>query len=58
VEARLRCFFGQRRAALHPMLWLNLVFDFVDAQLRLKNTPLPRIPPGRAGLASTSAIKR
>src|SRR6188472_411774 len=30
-----------------PMLWLNLGFDFVDAQLRLNNTPLPRIPPGR-----------
>lgn len=37
---------------LHPILWLNLGLDYVNAQLTADNTPLPRIPPlrGRAGL--------
>jgi len=46
-NARYTGFDGRMQAALHPMLWLNLGFDAVDAQLRLNNTPLPRIPPGR-----------
>jgi iron complex outermembrane receptor protein len=37
---------------LHPRVWLNLGGDYVNAELRETNTPLPRIPPlrGRAGL--------
>ena len=37
---------------LHQLLWLNLGSDYVRAELRETNTPLPRIPPlrGRAGL--------
>ncbi|HEU4769213.1 MAG TPA: TonB-dependent receptor, partial [Pyrinomonadaceae bacterium] len=37
---------------LHPILWLNLGLDYVNAQLTADNTPLPRIPPlrGRVGL--------
>lgn len=46
-NARYLGFDGRLQAALHPMLWLNLGFDVVDAQLRVNNTPLPRIPPGR-----------
>lgn len=39
--------------ALHPLLWLNLGLDYVNAKLTDTDTPLPRIPPlrGRAGLA-------
>jgi len=39
-------------AALHPALWLNLGLDYVNAELTLDSTPLPRIPPlrGRVGL--------
>ncbi len=38
--------------ALHPLLWLNLSTDYVNAELTDTNTPLPRIPPlrGRVGL--------
>ena len=46
-NARYIGFDGRLQTALHPMLWMNLGFDMVDAQLRLNNTPLPRIPPGR-----------
>lgn len=46
-NARYMGFDSKLQAALHPMLWLNLGFDMVDAQLRVNNTPLPRIPPGR-----------
>ena len=46
-DARYTGFEGRVQGALHSMLWLNLGFDAVDAQLRLNNTPLPRIPPGR-----------
>jgi iron complex outermembrane receptor protein len=46
-NARYVGFDGRVQAALHPMLWLNLGFDAVDAQLKLNDTPLPRIPPGR-----------
>ena len=37
---------------LHPIVWLNLGLDYVNAELTSDNTPLPRIPPlrGRAGL--------
>jgi iron complex outermembrane receptor protein len=39
-------------AALHPLLWLNLGLDYVNAELTSDGTPLPRIPPlrGRAGV--------
>jgi iron complex outermembrane recepter protein len=39
-------------AALHPAIWLNLGFDYVNAKLTESDTPLPRIPPlrGRVGL--------
>ena len=46
-DARYMGFDSKLQAALHPMLWLNLGFDMVDAKLRVNNTPLPRIPPGR-----------
>ena len=38
--------------ALHDLLWLNLGFDTVKAELSRTNQPLPRIPPlrGNAGL--------
>jgi iron complex outermembrane receptor protein len=38
--------------ALHPMVWLNLGADYVNAELTSTSTPLPRIPPlrGRVGL--------
>ena len=37
---------------LHPIVWLNLSMDYVNAELTPDNTPLPRIPPlrGRAGV--------
>lgn len=37
---------------LNRFVWLNLGMDYVNAQLKETNTPLPRIPPlrGRAGL--------
>jgi iron complex outermembrane receptor protein len=37
---------------LHPLVWLNLGMDYVNAELTEENTPLPRIPPlrGRVGL--------
>ena len=37
---------------LHPAIWLNLGFDYVNAELTSDNTPLPQIPPmrGRVGL--------
>lgn len=39
-------------AALHKSIWLNLGLDYVRAELRNIDTPLPRIPPlrGRVGL--------
>lgn len=51
-DARYTGFDGRFQAALHPLLWLNLGFDAVDAQLTFNNTPLPRIPPvrGRVGV--------
>ena len=38
--------------ALHPLVWLNLGLDYVNAELTSDSTPLPRIPPlrGRVGL--------
>ena len=38
-------------AALHPNVWLNLGLDYVNAEIKSDNTPLPRIPPlrGRVG---------
>lgn len=38
--------------ALHPLLWLNMSADYVNAELTTDDTPLPRIPPlrGRVGL--------
>ncbi len=37
---------------LLPNVWLNLGMDYVNAQLKVRNQPLPRIPPlrGRGGL--------
>ncbi len=37
---------------LNENIWLNLALDFVDAELRQANAPLPRIPPlrGKVGL--------
>jgi iron complex outermembrane receptor protein len=35
---------------LHPNLWVNLGMDFVDAQFKKSNAPLPRIPPLRGRL--------
>ncbi|MFN0166745.1 MAG: TonB-dependent receptor [Bryobacteraceae bacterium] len=37
---------------LHPNVWLNLGTDYVNAQLKQNDRPLPRIPPlrGRAGV--------
>lgn len=37
--------------SVHPNLWLNLGTDYVNAQLKRPEVPLPRIPPlrGRAG---------
>jgi iron complex outermembrane receptor protein len=35
-------------AELHRWLWLNLRLDYVNAELRSNNTPLPRIPPLRS----------
>lgn len=51
-DARYTGFDGRVQLPLHRLLWLNLGLDMVDAQLRLNNTPLPRIPPvrGRVGL--------
>lgn len=46
-NARYQGFDGKVQAAVHSMVWLNLGFDMVDAKLRVGNTPLPRIPPGR-----------
>lgn len=39
-------------AAVSEKLWLRLGMDYVDAQLKVTGTPLPRIPPlrGRVGL--------
>jgi iron complex outermembrane receptor protein len=34
-------------AGLHPNVWLDLGLDYVSAELRDSNTPLPRIPPLR-----------
>jgi iron complex outermembrane recepter protein len=34
--------------AAHENLWVNLGFDYVNAQLKETRTPLPRIPPMRA----------
>jgi iron complex outermembrane receptor protein len=34
--------------AAHENFWVNLGFDYVDAQLKDSGTPLPRIPPMRA----------
>ena len=38
--------------AAHESLWVNLGYDYVNAQLKGTGTPLPRIPPmrGRVGL--------
>ncbi|HYH84749.1 MAG TPA: TonB-dependent receptor [Pyrinomonadaceae bacterium] len=38
--------------AAHENLWINLGYDYVNAQLKETGTPLPRIPPmrGRVGL--------
>jgi iron complex outermembrane receptor protein len=33
---------------LHRNVWLDLGFDYVNAQLKSLDTPLPRIPPARA----------
>ncbi|HEU0121958.1 MAG TPA: TonB-dependent receptor [Bryobacteraceae bacterium] len=46
-NARYVGFDGRYQAALHNNVWLNLGFDMVNAELRINNTPLPRIPPGR-----------
>jgi iron complex outermembrane recepter protein len=35
-------------AGLHPNLWLDLGLDYVRAELKDTNTPLPRIPPLRS----------
>lgn len=43
MEARLD-------AQLHSAVWLNLGADYVNAELRDSNTPLPRIPPLRVRL--------
>jgi iron complex outermembrane receptor protein len=39
-------------AALHSNVWLNLGLDYVNAEIKSDNTPLPRIPPlrGRVGV--------
>ncbi|MDT5268855.1 MAG: iron complex outerrane recepter protein [Acidobacteriota bacterium] len=34
--------------AAHENLWVNLGYDYVNAQLKETGTPLPRIPPQRA----------
>jgi len=34
--------------AAHENLWINLGYDYVNAQLKETGTPLPRIPPMRA----------
>jgi iron complex outermembrane receptor protein len=34
--------------AAHENLWVNLAYDYVNAQLKETGTPLPRIPPMRA----------
>jgi iron complex outermembrane receptor protein len=34
--------------AAHESLWVNMGFDYVNAQLKETGTPLPRIPPMRA----------
>lgn len=41
--------------ALRPNLWLNLGLDTVDAQLKDRSAPLPRIPPlrGRVGIEAS-----
>lgn len=51
-NARFTGFEAKFERELHPILWLNLGLDYVNAQLTADNTPLPRIPPlrGRAGL--------
>jgi iron complex outermembrane receptor protein len=36
--------------AAHENLWVNLGYDYVNAQLKETGTPLPRIPPMRARL--------
>ena len=43
---------GRAQIGIHKLLWLNLGFDAVDAELTRSSTPLPRIPPlrGRVGL--------
>ncbi|MBI2687197.1 MAG: TonB-dependent receptor [Acidobacteria bacterium] len=46
-NARYAGFEGRFQAALHSKVWMNLGFDMVNAELRLNNTPVPRIPPGR-----------
>jgi iron complex outermembrane receptor protein len=42
---------------VHPDLWLHLGMDYVDAQLKQSNTPLPRIPPLRGRIGAEARWK-
>jgi iron complex outermembrane receptor protein len=42
---------------VHPNLWLHLGMDYVDAQLKESNTPLPRIPPLRGRIGAEARWK-
>jgi iron complex outermembrane receptor protein len=39
---------AQFATQLHPVVWLNVSLDYVNAELTETRTPLPRIPPFRA----------
>jgi iron complex outermembrane receptor protein len=42
---------------VHPNVWVHLGMDYVDAQLKQSNTPLPRIPPLRGRIGAEARWK-
>lgn len=52
ASSRFTGFEAGSEVALHSRVWLTLGMDYVNAQLKENDRPLPRIPPlrGRAGL--------
>jgi iron complex outermembrane receptor protein len=44
-------------ASVHTNLWIDLGFDYVNAQLKSSQTPLPRIPPARGHIGIEGRYK-
>jgi iron complex outermembrane receptor protein len=44
-------------AGVHSNLWLDLGFDYVRAELKTSDTPLPRIPPARGHIGIEGRYK-